>query len=126
MCIYHYPHNNICIKPDWSVVLSGYAGFPTTKTGCHDIAAILLKVALSTINQINSNHTVPSTKPGTMEYSITIWKSKIKFCLQLVLLNVVYYFQNVPLEHMALTVNTAVIHVLAKYVNHVMGIVHMT
>jgi hypothetical protein len=55
----------------------------TTKTGCHDIAAILLKVALSKINQIKSNHTVLSTKSGTMEYSITIWKSKIKFCLQL-------------------------------------------
>ena len=25
----------------------------TTKTGCHDIAEILLKVTLSTINQIN-------------------------------------------------------------------------
>jgi hypothetical protein len=53
------------------------------QTDHHNIAAILLKVALSTINLINSNHTVPSTKPGTMEYSITIWKSKIKFCLQL-------------------------------------------
>ena len=28
----------------------------TTKTGRHDIAEILLKVALSTINQIKSNH----------------------------------------------------------------------
>ena len=27
----------------------------TTKTGCHDIAEILLKVALNTINQIKSN-----------------------------------------------------------------------
>jgi hypothetical protein len=37
----------------WSVVLSG---FPTTKTGCHDIAEILLKVALKhqkSINQAN-------------------------------------------------------------------------
>jgi hypothetical protein len=29
----------------------------TTKTGCHDIAEILLKVALNTINQIKSNLT---------------------------------------------------------------------
>jgi hypothetical protein len=28
----------------------------TTKTGRHDIAEILLKVALNTINQIKSNH----------------------------------------------------------------------
>jgi hypothetical protein len=41
------------------------------------------------------------------------------------MLNAVYYFQNVPLEHMASTVNTAVIHVLEKYVNHVMEIVRM-
>ena len=41
------------------------------------------------------------------------------------MLNVVCYFQNVRLEHMASNVETAVIHVLAKYVNHVMGIVHM-
>jgi hypothetical protein len=61
----------------------GYAGCSTTQTGRHNIAVILLKVALNTINQIKSNHTVPSTKPGTMEYNITIWKSKIKFCLQL-------------------------------------------
>ena len=41
------------------------------------------------------------------------------------MLNIVYYFQNVSLEHMASTVKTAVIHVLAKYVKHVMGIVHL-
>jgi hypothetical protein len=35
----------------------GTAAFSTTKTGRHDIAEISLKVALSTINQINqSNH----------------------------------------------------------------------
>jgi hypothetical protein len=28
----------------------------TTKTGCHDIPEILLKVALNTKNQIKSNH----------------------------------------------------------------------
>jgi len=31
----------------------GTPGSSTTKTGCHDIAEILLKVALNTINQIN-------------------------------------------------------------------------
>jgi hypothetical protein len=41
------------------------------------------------------------------------------------MLNGVCYFQNVRLEHMASTVETAVIHVLAKYVNHVMENVHM-
>jgi hypothetical protein len=29
--------------------------FSTTKTGCHDIAEILLEVVLNTINQIKSN-----------------------------------------------------------------------
>ena len=40
------------------------AGTPassTTKTGRHDIAEILLKVALSTINQIKSNQIKSST-----------------------------------------------------------------
>ena len=41
------------------------------------------------------------------------------------MLKVVCSFQNVPLEQLASTVNTAVIHVLAQYVNHVMEIVHM-
>ena len=31
----------------------------TTKTGCHDISDILLKVALNTINQINQLNVVP-------------------------------------------------------------------
>jgi hypothetical protein len=35
----------------WSVVLSGTPASSTTKTGRHDIAEILLKVALSTKNQ---------------------------------------------------------------------------
>jgi len=30
----------------------------TTKTGSHDIAEILLKVVLNTINQINSNQSI--------------------------------------------------------------------
>jgi hypothetical protein len=40
----------------WSVVFSGYTNFLHQETDCHDIAEILLKVALSTINQIKSNH----------------------------------------------------------------------
>jgi hypothetical protein len=36
----------------------------TTKTGRHDMAEILLKVALNTINQIKSNH------QDKMEYSL--------------------------------------------------------
>jgi len=39
----------------WPVVLSGILASSTTKTGRHDIAEILLKVALNTINQIKSN-----------------------------------------------------------------------
>jgi hypothetical protein len=35
------------------VVLSGTLASSTTKTGRHDIAEILLKVALNTRNQIN-------------------------------------------------------------------------
>jgi hypothetical protein len=34
---------------------SGTQAFSTTKNGCHDIAEILLKVALNTKNQINQN-----------------------------------------------------------------------
>jgi hypothetical protein len=37
------------------VVLSGYSASSITKTGRHDIAEILLKVALNTINQSTNN-----------------------------------------------------------------------
>jgi len=38
-------------------MVGGYSpASSTTKTGRHDIAEILLKVALNTINQIKSNH----------------------------------------------------------------------
>jgi len=42
------------------VVLSGYSASSTTKTGCHDIAEILLKVALNKnkSNQIKSYYIV--------------------------------------------------------------------
>jgi hypothetical protein len=36
-------------------MVDGSPASSTTKTGCHDIAEILLKVALNTINQIKSN-----------------------------------------------------------------------
>jgi uncharacterized protein HemY len=39
------------------VVLSGYSGVPTTKTGRHDIAEILLKEALK---HQKSNQSIPS------------------------------------------------------------------
>jgi hypothetical protein len=35
----------------WSVVISGDSSSSNTKINCHDIAEILLKVALNTINQ---------------------------------------------------------------------------
>jgi hypothetical protein len=36
-------------------MMGGFPASSTTKTGCHDIAEILLKVALNTINQ-SINH----------------------------------------------------------------------
>jgi hypothetical protein len=45
----YFPRKSL---PPWSVVLSGTPVSFTTKTGCHDIAEILLKMVLSTINQI--------------------------------------------------------------------------
>jgi hypothetical protein len=47
--------NTTRVACPWSVVLSGYSASSTTKTGRHDIAEILLKVTLSTKNQIKSN-----------------------------------------------------------------------
>jgi hypothetical protein len=43
----------------------------TIKTGCHDIAEILLKVVLSTINQINQSNSVCSLKQQTMDRHVT-------------------------------------------------------
>jgi hypothetical protein len=39
----------------WSVILSGYSGSFSTKTVRHDIAEILLKVALNTKKQSNQS-----------------------------------------------------------------------
>ena len=41
----------------WSVVLSGYSASSTTKTGRHDTAEILLKVALNIIT-LTANHII--------------------------------------------------------------------
>jgi hypothetical protein len=45
---------SVCpVACQWSVVFSGYSVSSTTKTCRHDIAEVLLKVALITKNQIN-------------------------------------------------------------------------
>jgi hypothetical protein len=49
------PQENLQVVCPWSVVLSGYSASSTTITGRHDIAEILLKVALNTIKSINQN-----------------------------------------------------------------------
>jgi len=43
---------------------------PTTKTGHHDIAEILLKVVLNTKNQIKSNHSFKTFGPVVSEEKI--------------------------------------------------------
>jgi hypothetical protein len=49
------------------VVLSGYSRFSTTKTGPHEIAEILLNVALNTKNQINQIiYFLASDDPGNL------------------------------------------------------------
>ena len=42
---------SLLVASSWSVVISGDSGSSTTKTNCHDIAEILLKGALDTINK---------------------------------------------------------------------------
>jgi hypothetical protein len=44
----------------------------TTKTGCHDIAEILLKVALNTINQKKKNRLNIYPKPGMSHYILCL------------------------------------------------------
>jgi hypothetical protein len=46
---------SLLVASQWSVFLSGDWGSSTTKTNCHHIAEILLKVALNTINQSINN-----------------------------------------------------------------------
>jgi hypothetical protein len=53
---------SLLIASPWSVVISGNSGSSTTKTNCPDIAEILLKVPLNTINQpINKFHSRTKT-----------------------------------------------------------------
>jgi hypothetical protein len=42
---------SLLVASSWSVVISGDSGSSTTKTNCHDIAEVFLKVALNTINK---------------------------------------------------------------------------
>jgi hypothetical protein len=49
------PQEILQVACKWSVVLSWFSASSTTKTGRHDIAEILLKVALNTIKSINQN-----------------------------------------------------------------------
>ena len=53
--------DKVSVAGPWSVVLSGYSASSTTKTGRHDIAEILLKVALNTINK--SINRLDTSKP---------------------------------------------------------------
>jgi hypothetical protein len=49
------PQEILQVARKWSVVLSWFSASSTTQTGRHDIAEILLKVALNTIKSINQN-----------------------------------------------------------------------
>ena len=49
----------------------------TTKTGRHDIAEILLKVALNTINLINYPPPPPHTREATHLSAFEIWPHRI-------------------------------------------------
>ena len=52
----------------------------TTKTGCHDIAEILLKVALSTINQSEISLTRPTLIHTFSLHFILKCRSQLRFC----------------------------------------------
>jgi hypothetical protein len=79
--VFNSPFNNISVISWQSTSLVVYnllahgrwfsPGTPassTTKTGCHDIAEILLKVALNTKNQ--SNHRLPPHMEYNKDYNI--------------------------------------------------------
>jgi hypothetical protein len=48
------------------VILSGYSAYATTKTDRHDIAETLMKMELSIINKIKSNH-ISDVSPCTVQ-----------------------------------------------------------
>jgi hypothetical protein len=52
---------------------SGTPASSTTKTGRHDIAGILLKVALNTKNQITSNQIKPNRIGGQLRVECTLF-----------------------------------------------------
>jgi hypothetical protein len=60
-------------------MVGGSPASSTTKTGCHDIAEILLKVALNTINQIY--HAAPSVTLYLFESRVCAFYS-IEFLLE--------------------------------------------
>jgi hypothetical protein len=69
----------------WQVRAHGrwfYPGTPTsstTKTGRHDIAEILLKVAFNTINQIKSNYVDQKSKMAFIAYEVLTWDHMRKY-----------------------------------------------
>jgi hypothetical protein len=65
---------------------SGTPASSTTKTGRHDIVEILLKVALSTINKVKSNHTLNSS--GNILYVVYN-----RFVVVLLIVPDKYYFK---------------------------------
>ena len=64
------------VASPWSVVISGDSGSFTTKTNCHDIAEILLKMALNTINQISYTLVYNSLHLSIQLY-IALWNLQI-------------------------------------------------
>jgi len=69
--------HSLTISP---VVLSGYRpASSTTKTGRHDIAEILLKAALSTINQIKSAISPFFVRSYTKIYHVFIYIYHVMF-----------------------------------------------
>ena len=59
----------------------------TTKTGCHDIAEILLKVALNTKNQIKSNQILIVENRNVDSLVVFVFLSRFK--------NFFFFFLNV-------------------------------
>ena len=58
------------LAPGWWLSTGTAASF-TTKTGCHDISEILLKVTLNTINQIKSDCPFGIFKRFTLQTVLT-------------------------------------------------------
>jgi hypothetical protein len=67
---------SLLVAFQWLVVLSGDWVSSTTKTNCHDIAEILLKMALKTINQI-SHTLVYNSLHLSIQLYIALWNLQI-------------------------------------------------